>query len=120
MLVRDASRRSSSKRQPSHGSPMKSALQTGAPLELDDARKKLETLSLRERSVLQRVAEGYSVGEIARLLGNTPKTVDTCKARIERKLGFTYRTDYVRFALQVGLIGNASAQQGATRTGARS
>ena len=119
MSLRDASRRSSSERQPSHGGPLNSALQSAAPLALDDASRKFETLSLRERSVLQRVAEGYSVVEIARLLGNTPKTVDTCMARIARKLGFTSRTDYVRFALQVGLIGNASTQQGAKTTGSR-
>jgi DNA-binding NarL/FixJ family response regulator len=119
MSLRDASRRSSGERQPSHGGPSNSALQSAASLALDDARRKFETLSLRERSVLQRVAEGYSVVEIGRLLGNTPKTVDTCKARIERKLGLTHRTDYVRFALQLGLIGNASTQQGATTTGSR-
>ena len=44
---------------------------------LDGARRKFETLSARERSVLQRVAEGYSGVEIARMLDITPKTVDT-------------------------------------------
>jgi len=80
---------------------------------LDDARKKLETLSARERSVLQRVAEGYSGVEIARMLAITPKTVDTYKTRIGQKLGFTHRTDYVRFALRLRLIGDAGRQQNA-------
>jgi len=119
MLLRDTSRRSSGERRPSHGASLDSALQIAVSRTLDDARTKFETLSLRERSVLQRVAEGYSVVEIARLLGNTPKTVDNYKARIARKLGLTQRTDYVRFALQLGLIGNASTQQGATTTGSR-
>lgn len=120
MLLRDTDRRSSDEWEPSHGGPLNSALQTGASFTLDDARTKFESLSVRERSVLQRVAEGYSVVEIARLLGTTPKTVATAKARIARKLGLIHRTDYVRLALQLGLIGNTSSQQGATTTGSRS
>ena len=72
---------------------------------LDEARAKLETLSGRERSVLRGIAEGYSGVEIGRSLGVTPKTVDTYKNRIGQKLGFTHRSDYVRFALRLGLIG---------------
>jgi DNA-binding NarL/FixJ family response regulator len=80
---------------------------------IDDDRRKLELLSARERSVLQRVAEGYSGVEIARMRDITPKTVDTYKTRIGQKLGFTHRTDYVRFALRLGLIGDASSQRNA-------
>jgi DNA-binding NarL/FixJ family response regulator len=65
-----------------------------------------ETLSPRERAVLRHVATGYSGVEIAHMLGITPKTVDTYKNRIGQKLGFTHRTDYVRFALRLGLIGD--------------
>jgi DNA-binding NarL/FixJ family response regulator len=74
------------------------------PSPLDEAREKLALLSPRERSVLRLVAEGYSGVEIARLLGITPKTVDTYKNRIGQKLRFTHRTDYVRFALRLGLL----------------
>lgn len=77
---------------------------------LDEAREKLALLSLRERAVLARVAEGYSGVEIGRMLGITPKTVDTYKNRIGQKLGFTHRTDYVRFALRLGLL-NAGENQ---------
>ena len=101
MLPRDASRRSSDRR-PSPGAP-----------------KKFETLSARERSVLQRVAEGYSGDQIARLLSITPKTVDADKARIAQKLGITHRTDYLRVGLRLGLVGGAS-RQGTVRTGSRS
>jgi DNA-binding NarL/FixJ family response regulator len=75
---------------------------------VEDAQAKLETLSARERVVLRRVAEGYSGVEIARALGITAKTVDTYKNRIAEKLGFTHRTEYVRFALGLGLIGDDS------------
>ena len=70
----------------------------------DDAPAKLRQLSGRERSVLRYVAEGYSGVEIGHMLGVTPKTIDTYKNRIAQKLGFTHRTEYVRFALRVGLI----------------
>ena len=73
---------------------------------LEDDRQKLDLLSVRERSVLQHLAEGYSGVEIARMLGITPKTVDTYKNRIGQKLGFTHRTDFVRFAFRVGLVGD--------------
>jgi DNA-binding NarL/FixJ family response regulator len=76
----------------------------------DDERGKLATLSPRERSVLQGVAEGYSGVEIARNLRIAAKTVDTYKNRVGEKLGFTHRTDYVRFALRHGLIGENASQ----------
>ena len=78
---------------------------------LEDARVKLELLSGRERSVLRYFAEGYTGVEIGRMLHITPKTVDTYKNRIGQKLGFTHRTDYVRFALRLGLIGAEEGQQ---------
>lgn len=82
-------------------------------LSRDEDRKKLAILSARERAVLQRFAEGYSGVEIAQMLDITPKTVDTYKNRIGQKLGFTHRTDYVRFALRLGLIGDESGRQDA-------
>jgi DNA-binding NarL/FixJ family response regulator len=77
---------------------------------IDEAREKLALLSGREQSVLRRIAEGYSGVEIGRMLGITPKTVDTYKNRIGQKLGFTHRTDYVRFALRLGLLDAAGPQ----------
>jgi len=78
---------------------------------IDEARAKLALLSGRERSVLRLVAEGYSGVEIGRMLGVTPKTVDTYKHRIGEKLGFTHRTDYVRFALRLDLIDSGGSRR---------
>lgn len=78
---------------------------------LDEARAKLARLSGRERSVLKAIAEGYSGVEIGRMLGVTPKTVDTYKNRIGQKLGFRHRTDYVRFALRLGFLGGDEGQR---------
>ena len=75
------------------------------PVPASDApERRLESLSEREREVLRLVATGYSGPEAGRLLGITAKTVDTYKQRIEDKLGFAHRTDYVRFALAAGLF----------------
>ena len=84
---------------------------------VDEDRKKLATLSSREGSVLQRVAEGYSGVEIASILGITAKTVDTYKNRIGQKLGFTHRTHYVRFALRLGLISDDEHQHSTDEPG---
>jgi len=61
-------------------------------------------LSEREQLVVRLVAEGYNGPEIGRQLGISPKTVDTYKQRVEEKLGLSHRTDYVRFALALGLL----------------
>ena len=74
-------------------------------------RETFESLSARERSVFLRTAEGHSGVEIAHLLNITPKTIDTYKARIGKKLGFTHRTDYVRLALRLGLLGHDPGQR---------
>jgi two-component system, NarL family, response regulator NreC len=69
-----------------------------------DARARLERLSHRERDVVTLTAKGYNGPEIGRQLGITAKTVDTYKQRIEEKLGLAHRSEYVRFALEAGLL----------------
>ena len=70
---------------------------------LDD-RARFEKLTERERDVLQLVAHGYTAPEIGERLFISPKTVDTYKQRIGEKLGLTHRSDYVQFALKLGLL----------------
>lgn len=70
----------------------------------DPAREQYDTLSEREQTVVRLTAEGYGGTEIGQQLGISAKTVDTYKQRVEAKLGLTHRTDYVRFALALGLI----------------
>ena len=70
---------------------------------LDD-RARFEKLTERERDVLQLVAHGFTAPEIGEKLFISPKTVDTYKQRIGEKLGLTHRSDYVQFALKLGLL----------------
>jgi DNA-binding NarL/FixJ family response regulator len=75
-----------------------------------DDRTRFDRLTERERSVLQLVAAGFSAPEIGEKLFISPKTVDTYKQRVNEKLGFTHRSDYVEFALKLGLLTNAAAK----------
>ena len=63
----------------------------------------LERLSSRERQVLQLLAEGHSVSEIAATLSLSPKTVETYRARMMEKLGIYELAGLVRFAIQHGV-----------------
>jgi DNA-binding NarL/FixJ family response regulator len=63
-----------------------------------------EELSEREREVLILTAEGYSSSEVGKKLFLSPKTVDTYRARIMKKLGLGHRSELVRFALRHGLL----------------
>jgi DNA-binding NarL/FixJ family response regulator len=67
-------------------------------------RERFEKLTERERDVLRLTAQGYSAPEIGEKLFISPKTVDTYKQRIQEKLGFGHRSDYVQFALRLGLL----------------
>ena len=62
------------------------------------------TLSEREQTVLHLVAEGFNGPEIGVQLGISAKTVDTYKQRIQDKVGLSHRTEYVRFAIDAGLL----------------
>jgi DNA-binding NarL/FixJ family response regulator len=63
-----------------------------------------DSLSDRERDVLVLVAEGHSASEIGERLLISPKTVETYKERIARKLDLHLRSDYVQFCLRLDLL----------------
>lgn len=63
----------------------------------------LESLSQREREILQLLVEGRSGIDIAHELNISPKTVDTYRSRMMQKLGIGDLPSLVRFALQHGL-----------------
>jgi DNA-binding NarL/FixJ family response regulator len=63
----------------------------------------LESLSGRERQVLQLVVEGHSSAEIARRVHLSPKSVDTYRSRLMKKLGVGDVPALVKFAIQHGI-----------------
>jgi len=69
-----------------------------APLDL------YETLTTREREILQLCAEGFSSSEIAGRLGISPRTADAHRANLMRKLGLQRQKDLIRYALRRGIL----------------
>lgn len=77
-----------------------SSQQVGTSIEISP----LDKLSLREREILQLVAEGKTSQEIAERLSISPKTVDTYRSRLMQKIGVNDVASLVKFAIQHGVI----------------
>lgn len=63
-----------------------------------------DKLTPREREVLRLIALGHTSVEIAEKLGLSPRTIETHRARIHRKLALDTRAQLVQYALQHGLL----------------
>jgi DNA-binding NarL/FixJ family response regulator len=63
----------------------------------------LDSLSKREREVLQLVVDGYSSTKIGALLHLSPKTIDSYRSRLMHKLRVNQLAGLVKFAVQHGL-----------------
>jgi DNA-binding NarL/FixJ family response regulator len=70
-------------------------------IEVDEA----HNLSSRQREVLQLLAEGHSIKEIAAILNISAKTVEYHKYRMMEELGAKTTADLIRFAVKNGLSG---------------
>jgi DNA-binding NarL/FixJ family response regulator len=65
---------------------------------------KHETLTTREREVLQLSAEGHTNSEIAARLGISTRTAETHRSRLMHKLALHTQADLIRYALRRGII----------------
>jgi DNA-binding NarL/FixJ family response regulator len=63
----------------------------------------LDSLSRRERQILQLIAEGKTSAEVGAMLFLSPKTVDTYRSRMMHKLGIGDLPKLVKFAIQNGI-----------------
>jgi DNA-binding NarL/FixJ family response regulator len=63
----------------------------------------LDSLSRRERQILQLIAEGKTSAEVGAILFLSPKTVDTYRSRMMHKLGIGDLPKLVKFAIQNGI-----------------
>ena len=72
----------------------------GAP----EHRKLSSTLTSRQREVLQLVAEGSSVKEIAAILKVSAKTVEFHKSALMDRLGIHTTAELTRYAIEHGLV----------------
>jgi two-component system, NarL family, response regulator NreC len=63
-----------------------------------------DQLSVREREVLQLIAEGKNVKEIASVLGISIKTAESHRTNVMRKLNIHETAGLVRYAIREGLV----------------
>lgn len=68
------------------------------------ASEKEDVLTARQQQILQRLAEGASIKEIAFELGVSIKTVETHKAQIMERLGLHDIPALVRYAIRNGIV----------------
>ena len=63
-----------------------------------------DRLTVRERQVLQLIAEGKSTKETATLLGITVKTAESHRTRLMQKLDIHETASLVRYAVRNGIV----------------
>jgi len=73
-------------------------------LEQEQQRGRLDLLTSRERDVLKLVADGRTSKEIGADLGISPRTVETHRESIVRKLRIKSVAGLTRFAMESGLV----------------
>ena len=74
-----------------------------------------QTLSLRQREVLQLLAEGRSMKEAADVLKLSTRTIAFHKYTMMEQLGLKTGAELVRHAVRLGLVGSAPGQSGVAR-----
>ena len=74
--------------------------QPAAPAVIDS----FDTLTAREREVLQLAAEGHTNSQIAKMLSISPKTVKAHRSNLMQKLGLHDRGELIKVAIQRGII----------------
>jgi len=73
------------------------------PLPSGHPKSPIDSLSARERQVLQLVVEGRTSLEIARMIHLSPSSVQTYRSRLMLKLGVSDVPSLVKFAIEHGL-----------------
>ncbi len=66
--------------------------------------KSKNPLTLRERQVLQLIAEGKSTKDVASLLGISVKTAESHRTRLMQKLDIHETASLVRYAVRQGIV----------------
>ena len=98
-------------RQVARGEPFFSPLMTRtltslylSSLEAERTHDPYDDLTIREREVLQLVAEGFTNHQIAEMLKLSIKTIKTHRLHLMQKLDLHDRTELVKYAFQKGII----------------
>jgi two-component system invasion response regulator UvrY len=67
-----------------------------------------EVLSNREFEVLRLIGSGKTVGDIARLLSLSDKTISTFRARILLKMNMKSNAELIRYVIQNNLLASSA------------
>jgi DNA-binding NarL/FixJ family response regulator len=74
--------------------------QTDAMGDGKNSRRVVPRLTTRERQVLNLVANGYTIRQIGEKLGISPRTAETHRVNIGRRLGIRNVAQMVRYAIE--------------------
>jgi DNA-binding NarL/FixJ family response regulator len=74
-----------------------------------EKRSGFDSLTSREREVLQLIAEGNSIKKIAESLFISPKTAETHRTHLMEKLELHNAAEIVRYAIRMGVTGTEDA-----------
>jgi len=74
-------------------------LETGSPARSDDA-----PLTLRQREILQLIAEGRTMKEVASILNISPRTAESHKYEIMKTLGMETTAALIQYAVRLKLV----------------
>jgi DNA-binding NarL/FixJ family response regulator len=88
----------------SYVTPLATQGLVGSFLQDSEPAKKTGALSLRQREVLQLLAEGHTMKEIARILKITPRTVAFHKYSMMEDLGIKSSAELVQFAIRQHVV----------------
>lgn len=80
------------------------AFQAYAEKTITEFQEPYDTLSVREKEVLRKVADGMTSRDIGKLLYVSSRTIDTHRANIMHKLCLNSRADLIRFAQRRGIL----------------
>lgn len=72
--------------------------------EEDKTSTPITELSMREREVMKLLSEGRPNRDVAKMLHISPRTVDSHRANIMKKLGITSNAELVQMAIKYGVV----------------
>jgi len=84
--------------------PLVTAGMIGSLMTGEGTRESLDGLTVRQREVLQLLAEGSTMKNAARILNVTPRTIAFHKYRIMEDLQITSNAELIQFAVKHGLV----------------
>jgi two-component system response regulator NreC len=79
-------------------------LQTSGRKIMDTPSDAYETLTTREREILQMTAEGQTSQKVGDKLAISPRTVEVHRSNLMNKLGLHNQTELIKFAIKRGII----------------